>query len=383
MNVVPLEEAQKAARGGLRLEDVEVRFGSRPGIQNISFGVAPGEHLVLLGPSGAGKTTLLRGIAGLDQLVSGRIYVSDRDITALKPERRGVVYLHQTPSLFPHLTVLDNIAFPLEMHGVRKGDARVRARELLSQMQLADYANRSASALSGGQRHRVALARALAAEPAVLLLDEPFAALDPGLRAEVRESVVKMLRSDHGKAPHPSVVIVTHDVDEAALLGDRIAVLLDGSVVQDSAPSGLLSKPASVEIARFLGIPNIVPGILNGREFECALGAFECDERRGFAAMISRADGILAVQVGNLSSTQPETASRAVGKVVDVFHRIGGTLVRVVVSTQAGEAVIIATPSHDSDLRAGSPCELLVHRERVHIVSMAVPRSARALSQPD
>ncbi len=372
MSTALLHGTRATAGRGLRLQDVEVRFGPRPGLDNISFTVAPGEHLVLLGPSGAGKTTLLRGVAGLDQLVAGNVYVNDRDITKLKPERRGVVYLHQTPSLFPHLSVLDNIGFPLEMRGVRRADARAKAHELLGQMQLAGYAARNASALSGGQRHRVALARALAAEPAVLLLDEPFAALDPGLRAEVRDSVVEMLRSEGEPASQPSVVIVTHDVDEASLLGDRIAVLLDGRLVQEGAPSVLLSKPATVEVARFLGIPNVLPGVANGREFECALGVFQSDCERGFAAMISRADGIVAVPTVETSSYASDRVTIG-GEVSGVIHKIGGTLVSVSVNSSAGAAVVLSTPARDLELRRGVQCKLIVHPERVHIVSMSAP----------
>ena len=357
---------------GLRLENVEVAFGTRPGLERISFAVAPGDHLVLLGPSGAGKTTLLRVIAGLDDLVSGRVYVNNRDITELKPERRGVVYLHQTPSLFPHLSVLDNIGFPLEVRGVQKVEAREKARELLRQMQLGSYANRGASALSGGQRHRVALARALAAEPAVLLLDEPFAALDPGLRTEVRESVVLMLRSEGELSTKPSVVIVTHDVDEAASLGDRIAVLLDGRIVQESAPSELLSMPATVEVAKFLGIPNVVAGVCNGRQMECALGVLQCNCERGFAALISRADGITAVPFGGPSSRAAD-GNTIRATITSVVHKVSGTLVTVMVNSRAGEAVVVATPVGGMELYAGAECELIIHRERVHVVSMAAP----------
>ena len=191
--------------------------------------------MALLGPSGVGKTSLLRAIAGLGTLSSGTVLVDGRDVTAAPPDGRGIVYMHQSPSLFPHLSVLDNVAFPLEVRGVSRSEAaRPTAAELLARVQLRPAASRPPSTLSGGQRHRVALARALAADPAVLLLDEPFASLDPELRAEVREAVVDLLERGEG----PAVVLVTHDVDEAAGLADRLVGVAAGAHRADWRPRG-------------------------------------------------------------------------------------------------------------------------------------------------
>ncbi len=210
--------------------------------------------MVLLAPSGAGKTTLLRAIAGLDPVVHGRVWVDDRDVTRDPPETRGAVYLHQVPMLFPHLDVAANIAFPMRLQGISREVISRRVSELLASVQVAELAHRKPAALSGGQRHRVALARAMAADPKVLLLDEPLASLDPGLRQEVREVLSRTVLGGTG------MLIATHDLDDAVLLADRVAVLLGGRIVQVDRADRLFRCPATLDVAAFLGIPNRIIG---------------------------------------------------------------------------------------------------------------------------
>jgi putative spermidine/putrescine transport system ATP-binding protein len=340
------------------LQEAHVRFGQSAGLAALSLHVARGERLALVGPSGAGKTSLLRAIAGLDALAGGRLVVGGRDVTGAEPEARRVVYLHQAPSLFPHLSVLDNVAFPQVVRGTARGAARRRAHELLEAVGLAAFAGRRGATLSGGQRHRAALARALAAEPEVLLLDEPFAALDPALRAEVREAVVALL-----DARGPAVVVVTHDVDEASGFAHRLAVLLDRTLVQVAPPSEVLRAPASVAVARFLGIPNVVYGMRDGRGgFVSPLGCVAAEGGPGSAVLIARPDAIVAY---------PGGASLVTAR----HERVGGA----VLSVQLADDAVLVSRAPGSDPQVGDRVRLEVDVARVHVLAADAPVSALAM----
>ena len=261
-------DAEAVSGSALILERLHIPFGSAPGIADLSLSVSPGERVIVVGPSGIGKTTLLRAIAGLAPLDAGRVRIAGRDVTALPPERRDAVYLHQTPVLFAHLSVGENVAFPLRVRGQRGGAVQRRVREALAAVQLDGFERRAAQALSGGQRHRVALARAIAARPAALLLDEPLAALDPALRDDVRTAIAAA-QADHD----PAMLLVTHDLDDAGLLADRIAVLLDGRIAQIAPPAALFTRPETLAVARFLGIFQELPGNMRADgSAACALG---------------------------------------------------------------------------------------------------------------
>ncbi len=241
----------------LQLHDLTVPFGESTGLTGVSLRVAAGERVVLLGPSGEGKTTLLRAIAGLAPVRAGRILIGAREVSALPPEQRNAVYLHQVPVLFPHLRVRENVAFPLTVRGMPRAERARMVAPLLERLGLGALADRLPSALSGGQRHRVALARALAAKPQLLLLDEPLAALDPVLRADVREAI----REAHAESG-AAVVLVTHDLDDATALGDRIAVLLGRQIAQVATPAELFARPASPDVMRFLGTHQEFRGVV-------------------------------------------------------------------------------------------------------------------------
>jgi ABC-type sugar transport system ATPase subunit len=236
----------------LELRGAAFAFGSGPalaGLGGLDLQVAAGERLLLIGPSGVGKTTLLKGIAGLTPTHRGSIEINGRNVTLLPPEARGAVYLHQSPVLFPHLSVEGNVAFPLQIRGVPEAEVRTRVREALDAVRLGSVAARGAAELSGGERHRVALARAVVARPPVLLLDEPLASLDPALREEVRDAILA-LQTRYA----PALILVTHDLADVGHLAHRVGVLLDGTLAQVTTPDALFRDPASLAVARFLGM---------------------------------------------------------------------------------------------------------------------------------
>ncbi|MGI8546519.1 MAG: ABC transporter ATP-binding protein [Gemmatimonadaceae bacterium] len=318
------------ASAALSLRDVSVSFGASDGLSCISFDVERGERLVLVGPSGAGKTTLLRAIAGLVPVTSGTIAIGGVDRTRELPERRDAVYLHQTPLLFPHLDVFGNIAFPLRVRGVDPGEVRTRVNRAMQAVQLEGFGSRRPNSLSGGQRHRVALARAIVARPAVLLLDEPLSSLDPALRNDVRETIVDA-QTESGAA----LLLVTHDLDEAGLVSDRIGVIVDRRLAQTAAPSVLFTRPASLAIARLVGIGNEITGDIDPNGvFVSRLGAVQLgmgEGVRGPAVLVFRPD---AVRI--------DSASPFHGTVARLLHRAGHTTALVDVNGITIEIVIDA-----------------------------------------
>ncbi|HEX5110734.1 MAG TPA: sulfate ABC transporter ATP-binding protein [Vicinamibacterales bacterium] len=243
----------------IEISGVRKRFGSFVALDDVSFTVKQGELLALLGPSGSGKTTLLRIIAGLEEADRGSVLFDGDDATRRDPRDRGVGFVFQHYALFRHMTVVENVAFGLRVRprGQRPSDAEIRARvnELLAMVQLDYLGDRYPSQLSGGQRQRVALARALAVQPKVLLLDEPFGALD----AKVRQELRRWLRRLHADI-HLTSVFVTHDQEEALELANRVVVMNEGRIEQDGTPDEVLDHPATPFVVNFLGNVNIFHG---------------------------------------------------------------------------------------------------------------------------
>ena len=232
----------------ISVSDVNKHYGEFQALHDVSLDIRPGALTALLGPSGSGKSTLLRVIAGLETPDTGTVVIEDRDVTNVPPQRRDIGFVFQHYAAFKHMTVRDNVAFGLKVRKRPKAEIRAKVDELLGIVGLAGYQERYPSQLSGGQRQRMALARALAVEPKVLLLDEPFGALDANVRAELRA----WLRRLHEEV-HVTTVLVTHDQEEAMELADRIVVLNDGRIQQVGAPREVYDAPANEFVMGFLG----------------------------------------------------------------------------------------------------------------------------------
>ena len=242
----------------VRLAGVVKRFGDVVAVAGVDLEVASGEFLVVLGPSGCGKTTLMRAVAGLETPTAGQVHIGERDVTALPPRKRGIAMVFQSYALYPHMTVANNIAFPLKAQG-RCPDRNERAERVLQaarKVSIDHLLDRRPRQLSGGERQRVAIARAIVTEPEVLLLDEPLSNLDAKLRAYARDEL-KFFQRELGI----TTIFVTHDQIEAMGLGDRIVVMEHGLVQQVGPPQAIYDRPANTFVATFLGSPgmNLLP----------------------------------------------------------------------------------------------------------------------------
>ncbi|MFN6513863.1 MAG: sulfate/molybdate ABC transporter ATP-binding protein [Nostoc sp. CreGUA01] len=246
---------------GIVVENVSKQFGSFKAVDEVSLEIKSGSLVALLGPSGSGKSTLLRLIAGLEMPDSGKILLTGKDATYQTVQERNIGFVFQHYALFKHLTVRQNIAFGLEIRKVQPKKIKGRVEQLLELVQLSGLGDRYPSQLSGGQRQRVALARALAVEPEVLLLDEPFGALD----AKVRKDLRAWLRNLHDEV-HVTTVFVTHDQEEAMEVSDEVVVMNKGRVEQVGTPAEIYDNPATAFVMSFIGPVNVLPS--NSRIFQ-------------------------------------------------------------------------------------------------------------------
>jgi len=253
---------------GIVVESVSKQFGSFKAVDQVDLEIKTGSLVALLGPSGSGKSTLLRLIAGLELPNTGKIWLTGNDATYQSVQERNIGFVFQHYALFKHMTVRQNIAFALEIRKAKKPKVKTRVEELLELVQLSGLGDRYPSQLSGGQRQRVALARALAVQPQVLLLDEPFGALD----AKVRKDLRAWLRHLHDEV-HVTTVFVTHDQEEAMEVSDQIVVMNKGRVEQVGTPAQIYDHPATAFVMSFIGPVNVLPStsnIFRGNGFESA-----------------------------------------------------------------------------------------------------------------
>lgn len=308
---------------------------------DVTLHADPGEVVALLGPNGSGKSTTLRCLAGLESPQEGRIEIGGLLVedtasgTDLPPERRSVGFVFQDYLLFPHLTVADNVAFGPRSRGASRRDAAQRAREWLERLDLADLADRKPGSLSGGQAQRAALARALVCDPALLLLDEPLAALDAGTRASVRSELRRHLGDYAG-----ATVMVTHDPIDAAVLADRVLVIEEGHVVQEGTPADVAQRPASPYVAQLVGV-NMLRGVADDGVVALAGGGVVhvADRHLSGPAIVAIRPEALSVH-----RQRPEGSARNAwpGRVASLESR--GDVVRVEVATNPPLACVV-TPA--------------------------------------
>lgn len=252
---------KQPGRGGVRLEGIVKRHGATTVLHGVDLAIEPGEFFVLLGPSGSGKTTTLRILAGLESVSAGRVLMDGEDVTDAEPGERDVAMVFQSYALYPHMTVRENIGFPLKMIGTDAASLDSAVAEAAAKVGIGHLLARTPGQLSGGQQQRCALARAIVRKPRLFLLDEPLSNLDAKLRLETRLELHSLQR-----ALGATTVYVTHDQEEAMTLADRIAVFMDGRIVQVDTPREVFARPQTVDVAAFIGTPpmNLLPARWEG-----------------------------------------------------------------------------------------------------------------------
>jgi len=309
----------------IRVQNIRKEFSRYPALHDVSLNIVSGELIALLGPSGSGKTTLLRLIAGLESPTDGTIFFGDEDASQKSVQERHVGFVFQHYALFRHMTILENVSFGLNVRAASerppKAEIRRRAMELLDLVQLAGLEKRYPNQLSGGQRQRVALARALAIEPRVLLLDEPFGALD----AQVRKELRKWLREIHDRTGH-TTVFVTHDQEEALELADRLVVMSQGKIEQVGTPDDVYDKPNSPFVFGFIGESSALPVEVDNNELWVggrAIGLAAPEAANGAAQLYFRPHDVELIE-GDACLAGVVVASRRVGGTRRVELEIGG-----------------------------------------------------------
>jgi putrescine transport system ATP-binding protein len=299
----------------LQIQDVVKDFNGMPAVNHVSVDIQKGEIFALLGSSGCGKSTLLRMLAGFETLSSGRILLAGQDLALLPPYERPMNMMFQSYALFPHLSVWDNVAFGLKREGMPRAQVAERVDAMLKLAQLTRFAARKPHQLSGGQQQRVALARSLAKQPQLLLLDEPLGALDKKLREETQIELVNIIES-----VGVTCVMVTHDQEEAMTMASRIAVMSEGRLLQVGAPGDIYETPANRFVADFIGNVNLMEGTLDIDESDhCIIGSADCTHYVGHG--ITGTEG-MAVTV----ALRPEKIHLVRDKPQGDFNMVRGTI---------------------------------------------------------
>jgi multiple sugar transport system ATP-binding protein len=344
----------------IRIERVTKLFKGTRAVDDVSLTINDGEFMVLLGPSGCGKTTLLRSIAGLEQIDGGRIVIGDRNVTELPPRKRNIAMVFQSYAVFPHMTVFENIAFGLRMHGSTKSEIDRHVREAAELLHIENLLDRYPAHTSGGQRQRIAVARALAMQPQVLLMDEPLSNLDALLRLEARAELKRLL-NEIGS----TTIYVTHDQVEAMSMGDRVAVMRTGRLVQVGDPLTIYDGPLDRFVGGFIGNPpmNFLPATIerrNGGSVAVLAGAGEVlvddvEELRSHAGPLLL--GIRAENVG----VEPQASSTLRGRVL-VVEPLGS---HNLVTLQMGAEQLKATTRPEVRLERDQEVSLVIDASRI------------------
>ena len=326
---------------GLRLERLSKNFGEFIAVDDVNLHIRRGEFLTILGPSGSGKTTLLMIIAGFLEATTGDIQFDGLSIMSLRPEKRNFGMVFQGYALFPHMTVRQNIAYPLEVRKGARDEIVKRVDEMLELVQLETFGDRLPRQLSGGQQQRVALARALIFDPLVLLLDEPLGALDKKLRSNV-QTQLKHLHRKVGK----TFVYVTHDQEEALSMSDRVVIMNHGRVVQVGSPQELYERPSTVFASKFIGKSNILRGVVNqvdGNEVLYAIADKYFQQLVSNEKFSKNDEIILALRPEKIKITRCKVASNEVnilvGRIIDITY-FGSTISVNVETDSVGEFIV-------------------------------------------
>ncbi|MFZ5960364.1 ABC transporter ATP-binding protein [Pseudomonas knackmussii] len=339
---------------GLNLHNVEKRYGSACAVKDVNLHLPQGKLVCFLGPSGCGKTTLLRMIAGLENLSGGEILLDGEDISLIPAHQRNFGMVFQSLALFPHMTVGENIAYPLKLRGVGKAEQQARVSELLQMIQLQQMVDRPVAKLSGGQRQRVAIARAIASHPKLLLLDEPLSALD----AKLRESMQVEIRQLQQRL-NITTIMVTHDQREAMTMADIVVVLGEHRVQQVGTPIEIYRNPANAFVADFIGSGNIFPATALGNgqvglPGGAALNAAHCPSIQAGASvrMLVRPEDL------QLSIAQTPAANSLAGTVT--FIRDIGATIETTVECSGVSLTALSTPCQDIGLRVGQAVSVTI-----------------------
>ncbi len=354
----------------LTLENISHSYNGTPAVDGVDLTVGEGELVCLLGPSGCGKTTVLRIAAGLEELQHGRVFIGQSEVArpgaSVPPEGRGVGLVFQDYALFPHLTVAENVAFGLK--GRPAVERQDTPGEMLEMVGMAGYAKRYPHTLSGGEQQRVALARALAPRPRLLLLDEPYSGLDIRLRDQVRDETLRVLRM-----AGISTLIVTHDPEEAMYMGDRIAVMRGGRILQQGGPAELYGAPANAFIARFLSDVNAVHGTVEGgvvpSTFGC-LGASGADE----GALVDILIRPEALSLGDAETAKTASGGGSAAATIIAVHPLGHSTI-VDLRMDADGTELRARVPGMSPPAAGSRVSVALDGSRTFVFPCADPTS--------
>ncbi|HET8626283.1 MAG TPA: ABC transporter ATP-binding protein [Thermomicrobiales bacterium] len=352
----------------LTLNDVVKRYGEVLAVNRVSLTIRDGEFVSLVGPSGCGKTTTLNMIAGLIELSEGQILIGDRDVTDLDPKDRDIAMVFQNYALYPNKTVYNNLAFPLQMRGMPKGEIAERVRSTADVLSIGNLLGRRPRELSGGQQQRVALGRALVRNPKVFLMDEPLSNLDAKLRVQMRAE----LKRFHQEL-HATVVYVTHDQMEAMTMSDRIAVMNEGVLQQAGTPDELFHRPANLFVAGFIGSPamNFVRGrvaregdavTVRGDGWDCALSP-----ANGRRAAASNGEVVLGARHGAIRLYREAQPGALVARVYTVEPTGDITYVHV----RLGEHLLVASAEPDFRANVDEPIWLDLDQERLHLFDAA------------
>lgn len=343
-----------AGSADLLIEGVARRFGEVVALDHVSLQVAQGELLTILGPSGSGKTTLLKVVAGFETPDAGRVTVGGADITSLPPAKRDIGMVFQNYALFSHLSVAANVAFPLEMRNVARAEIERRVAEALAMVELKGYEARLPRQLSGGQQQRVALARAIVFNPRLLLLDEPFGALDRKLR-ETMQLEVRRLQRRLGL----TTIFITHDQEEALVLSDRIAVMNRGTIQQIATTTEIYERPANDFVADFVGESNIFHGTI------AAPGTVTLD---GGRALQVRSDKPVGTKVGVLMRPERFASSGAnafSGEVIESVYL--GTSFKLRLACEGGLELLVRQPARGALPATGTRVTVGIEPESIHV----------------